>query len=184
MLVVAAKSPRSADESEWRTRKLRIDPLLDACGWRLGRGTNAARRTEEEETDNGPADYALWLEDRIVGIVEAKRLSVSPDGVLTQAERYALGLRQNAFDFRGLRTPFLYSTNGEVIRFHDVRDPLNLSRQVVRFHTPDALREMLDRDHGAGRRFLGEFACRERGPRAGDRRAEAPHARGHGHGDR
>ena len=49
-------------ESEWKTRKARIDPKLDACAWRLAApGTTAIRRpyrTEEEETDNGPADYA------------------------------------------------------------------------------------------------------------------------------
>ena len=48
-----------SDESERKTRRKRIDPKLDAAGWRL-RGKDA-RRTEEEETSNGPADYALWL---------------------------------------------------------------------------------------------------------------------------
>ncbi|HEV2172727.1 MAG TPA: DEAD/DEAH box helicase family protein, partial [Nitrospira sp.] len=42
--------------------------------------------------------------------------------------------------------PFLYSTNGEVIWHHDVRHRLNRSRQITRFHTPDALRELLNRD--------------------------------------
>ncbi len=45
--------------------------------------------------------------------------------------------------------PFLYSTNGEVIWFHDVRHELNRSRDVSGFHTPDALREMLARDFDA-----------------------------------
>ena len=58
-----------------------------------GKG-NAAFRTEEEETAHGPADYALWLDDRIVGIVEAKKLTIGPQNVLTQAERYARGLNQ------------------------------------------------------------------------------------------
>ena len=79
-------------ESEWLTRKRRIDPLLDAAGWPRRKGkANAAFRTEEEETAHGPADYALWLDDRIVGIVEAKKLTIGPQNVLTQAERYARG---------------------------------------------------------------------------------------------
>jgi type I restriction enzyme R subunit len=82
----------------------------------------------------------------VVGVVEAKKLSVSPQGVLTQAERYAAGVTGGPFDFRGLKVPFLYSTNGEVIYFHDVRDSLNLSRRVKQFHTPAALEEMLGRD--------------------------------------
>ena len=139
---MAAKS-----ESEWKTRKKRIDPKLDAAGWRL-RGSGA-HRSEEEETANGPADYALWLDKSIVGVVEAKKLTVGPQNVLTQAERYARGVDNSVFNFNGLRCPFLYSTNGEVIWFHDVRHPLNRSRRVSRFHTPMALRELLGQDFDA-----------------------------------
>ncbi len=134
-------------ESEQRTRKKRIDPKLDAAGWPLPRGGKLrAFRSEEEETNNGPADYALWLEDRVVGVVEAKKLTVGPQNVLTQAERYARGLQDSKFDFDGYGCPFLYSTNGEVTWFHDVRHPLNRSRKVARFHTPEAFRELLGRD--------------------------------------
>ena len=83
-------------ESEWKTRKRRIDPKLDACGWRLPKGSttpiHGPYRTEEEETDNGPADYALWLDHHVVSVIEAKKLTVGPQGVLPQAERYARGL--------------------------------------------------------------------------------------------
>jgi type I restriction enzyme R subunit len=124
----------------------RIDPKLDGAGWRL-RGREA-RRTEEEETANGPADYALWLDDHIVGVLEAKKVTVGPQNVLTQAERYARGLdpRVGSGNYDGRRCPFLYSTNGEVFWFHDVRHPLNRSRRVAGFHTPSAFREALARD--------------------------------------
>jgi type I restriction enzyme R subunit len=77
----------SPTESEWKTRKKRIDPKLDAAGWRLGRGkaTPPAFRSEEEETAAGPADYALWLDQRVVGVVEAKKVTVGPQNVLTRA---------------------------------------------------------------------------------------------------
>lgn len=42
--------------------------------------------------------------------------------------------------------PFLYSTNGEVIWYHDIRHELNRSREVEGFHTPSALLEFLGRD--------------------------------------
>jgi type I restriction enzyme R subunit len=143
--------PREHD-SEWLTRKHRIDPRLDALGWRLSTTPvqpGSSRRTEEEETDHGPADYALWLDSRVAAVVEAKKLTVGPQNVLTQAERYARGLRNSRENFDGFRAPFIYSTNGEVIWFRDVRHPLNRSRRVVDFHTPSALREMLDRDFDA-----------------------------------
>jgi type I restriction enzyme R subunit len=79
---------------------------------------------------------------------------VGPQNVLTQAERYARGARGTRFNFDGLRVPFLYSTNGEIFWFHDVRHPLNRSRPVAGFHTPGALRELLQRDFDADCRKL------------------------------
>ena len=141
-------------ESERRTRKLRIDPRLDGAGWKLPKdGVRPLRepyRTEEHETTNGPADYALWLDGHVVGVVEAKKISRSPQGVLTQAERYARGVSGGPYNFDGLRAPFLYSTNGEVLWFHDVRHAQSRSRRICGFHTPNALRELLGRDIDAG----------------------------------
>jgi type I restriction enzyme, R subunit len=72
--------------------------------------------------------------------------SLGPQNVLSQAERYSKGLEQNGNRFGEYGVPFLYSTNGEVIWHHDIRYLLNRSREIARFHTPDALREMLGRD--------------------------------------
>jgi type I restriction enzyme, R subunit len=150
--VLARTAAASREEREWRTRKARIDPRLAALGWKLARfgaalpGAGEPRAIEEYETANGPADYALSVDGRVLGIVEAKKLSLGPQNVLTQAERYSRGARGNGFDYDGFRVPFLYSTNGEVIWFDDVRHPRHRSRRVTDFHTPAALREMLERD--------------------------------------
>ena len=114
----------SSDEAEWKTRKKRIDPRLDTLDWKKLKPDTAAlhpHRTEEEETDNGPADYGLWLNSDLVGIVEAKKVTVGPQNVLTQAARYSRGARNTKFDHDGHMVPFLYSTNVEVFWFHDVR---------------------------------------------------------------
>lgn len=139
--------------SELSTRKQLIDVQLAADGWKVvpfsvRTPLSSLNRCaiEEYPTDNGPADYVLCLGGRIVGIVEAKKLTLGPQNVLSQAERYAKGIHQSGFGFGKFGVPFLYSTNGEVIWFHDVRDPLNRSRQVMRFHTPGALQEQLARD--------------------------------------
>ncbi len=142
--------------SEAQTRRARIDPQLKACGWKIKPGDTPptplpaeATALTEYPTANGPADYALCHQGQAVGIVEAKKLAVGPQEVLTQAERYAKGITGGTFNFRGFRVPFLYSTNGEVIWFHDVRDALNLSRKVKQYHTPAALQELLGRDLSA-----------------------------------
>lgn len=137
-----------SNEPEWLTRKRRIAPKLSSLGWEVvpfDENQPVANFThhaiEEFQTDNGPADYALVVDGQILGVVEAKKLTVGPQGVLTQAERYSNGIADSAFNFRGFRVPFLYSTNGEKIRFQDIRHPLNLSHWTSGFHTPDALRE-------------------------------------------
>ncbi|MHB9149811.1 MAG: type I restriction endonuclease subunit R [Thermoleophilia bacterium] len=141
-------------EPEQQTRKDRIDPKLRASGWdvvALASGDDWRGRVhaavEEFETSHGPADYALCDGEDIVAVVEAKKLTVGPEGVLTQAARYSKGLATTGFELpNGHRAPFLYSTNGELVMFHDVRNELNRSRNVAAFHTSDALREMLGRD--------------------------------------
>lgn len=141
----------SVDLNEKQTRKRLIDPKLEQWGWKvipLSSDLPSAGyyAVEEYPTRAGPADYALLSNGRIVGIVEAKKITLGPQNVLTQSERYSRGLEDGSFDFGGFRVPFLYSTNGEVIWFHDVRNPLSLSRQIVHFHTPQALEEMLQRN--------------------------------------
>ena len=57
------------NESEWLTRKRRIDPKLEAAGWKV-LPYNAAKgladynycAIEEYPTQNGPADYALCVD--------------------------------------------------------------------------------------------------------------------------
>src|SRR3990172_6142313 len=113
-------------ESERETRKRRIDPLLQALGWRIVpfNPTLPLELTEhcaieEYPTNNGPADYALCVNGQIVGVVEAKKLTLGPQNVLTQAERYSRGVTGSPYNFDGHFVPFLYSTNGKVIWFHD-----------------------------------------------------------------
>jgi len=137
-------------ESERTTRKTRIDPLLRNTGWTVepySVGLDLSRfntcALEEFPTDNGPADYALCLDGKIVAVIEAKKVTLGPQNVLTQAERYATGLSGSPFNYSGFRVPFIYSTNGEIIWYHDLRNPLNRSRPVAKFHTPGALAERL-----------------------------------------
>jgi type I restriction enzyme R subunit len=146
----------NSPQSEHSTRKQLIDVQLAADGWKVASFNEhlplaSLNRCaiEEYPTENGPADYALCLAGRIVGIVEAKKLTLGPQNVLSQAERYAKGIHQKGLGFGKFGVPFLYSTNGEVIWFHDVRHGLNRSRQVARFHTPRALQEQLARDGDA-----------------------------------
>lgn len=150
---MSEKTSASPANSEWLTRRKLVDPKLKTAGWKVvsyeaERPLNTYDRSAiiEYPTENGPADYALCVGGKILGIVEAKKLSLGPQNVLTQAERYSKGATTNPLTFGPYHVPFLYSTNGEVIWHHDIRHSLNRSRQITSFHTPDALREKLDQD--------------------------------------
>src|SRR5437660_9834916 len=146
-------SSPSPSHSEWLTRKQLIDPKLKAAGWKIvpfvpGAPLSSYERCAVQEfpTENGPADYALCVGGQILGVVEAKKLTLGPMSVLTQAERYSKGATSNPLNFRGFHVPFLYSTNGEIIWHHDIRNELSRSHTIAKFHTPDALAEKLTKD--------------------------------------
>lgn len=91
----------SPKNSEFLTRKELIDHRITDAGWRIVRRKDfdadkpmiAYDRCaiEEYPTDNGPADYALIVNGHILGVVEAKKLTLGPQNVLLQAERFFFG---------------------------------------------------------------------------------------------
>lgn len=143
-------------ENEQHTRRERIDPRLKAAGWSVvpflsGMDLDVQRNSAiaEFETPNGPADYAMCHRGRVLGVAEAKKLTVGPQGGLTQAERYSRGIDQEPMYQGEFGAPFLYSTNGERIMFQDAREEMNRSREVSGFHTSAALEELLGRNFDA-----------------------------------
>lgn len=66
-------------------------------------GSLTHHAVEEFETANGPADYALFLDDQIVRVIEAKKVSRGAAGILTLAERYAARIGGSPHNLRGLR---------------------------------------------------------------------------------
>jgi type I restriction enzyme R subunit len=61
----------------------------------------------EYETAEGPADYVLFHRGEALAAVEAKKLSLGPQNVLVQAQRYARGFQEGTFNFHGSRLPFI-----------------------------------------------------------------------------
>ena len=112
------------EELEWKTRKERIDKKLKSLDppWtitrhREGMDTSAlaAHAVEEYPTEKGPADYALFVKGRLLGIIEAKKVGVGPQNVLEQAKRYSEGAADGPGNWNGYHVPFLYSSNGELL---------------------------------------------------------------------
>ena len=154
------------DELEWQTRRDRINKRLQSLNppWSIIKYTDeldpaalARHAVEEYPTASGPADYALFVNGRLLGIIEAKKVKVGPQNVLEQAKRYAKGAFNSIGAWNGYKVPFLYASNGEGIWFLDVRHPRNIARQLSAFHTPDALVECFDDDITAGYEALQAY---------------------------
>ncbi|MFA5146958.1 MAG: DEAD/DEAH box helicase family protein [Candidatus Omnitrophota bacterium] len=149
------------DWSEARTRKQLIDKELSASGWapiipfQEGK-TYSQGSVEEYPTTSGPADYVLFNKARAIAAVEGKKVAVGPQNVLQQAQRYARTIQNTKFNLGEYKLPFIYSTNGKVFWFQDLRHPLNRSREVASIHTPNAIEEMLNKDTESAKRWLIE----------------------------
>lgn len=148
---------------EWHTRKRIIDRKLRSLSepweivpYRPGLDTSHLSRhaVEEYPTRNGPADYALFVGGKLLGLLEAKKTAVSPQNVLEQAKRYAQGATDGPGNWNGYRVPFLFSSNGEGIWFADVRDPKYVSRPLAQFFTRSALADLFTRNDRPARDWL------------------------------
>src|SRR6266576_2893314 len=146
-----ASMPIGGNEAEWLTRKKRIDTKLRSVNppwqiipWHNGLDTSelSCHAVTEFPTENGPADYAFFVTGVLLGINEAKKVTVNPQNVLEQAKRYSSGAFQGVGNWNGYRVPFLFASNGEIIWFLDVRGDKPVSRQLANFHTADALEAM------------------------------------------
>jgi len=147
------------EELEWKTRKERVDKKLKSFDppWAIIKhrpdldvSKLVHHAITEYPTGNGPADYALFVKGKLLGIIEAKKVAVGPANVLEQAKRYSRGAFDGPGNWNGYRVPFLYSTNGEVVWFIDVRNEKNISRQISNFHTAAALEEFFENDRATG----------------------------------
>jgi type I restriction enzyme R subunit len=162
--------------SEAETRKKLVEKALLEAGWGplvdyvpgMSWGSGTVR---EYETDNGPADYILFHDGVPLAVVESKKLSLSPQNVLVQAQRCSRGFRGGPFNFEGFRIPFVYSTNGELFWFQDLREVNSRSRKVAKFHTHAALQEFLSTDTSNAADWLRRSPNTELGLRPYQRKA-------------
>lgn len=111
-----------SDELEWKTRKERIDkklitlkPAWEIVKYKEEMDISAWQRhaVTEYPTANGPADYALFVKGKLLGIFEAKKVGVNPQNVLEQAKRYSRGVYNGTGNWDGLKEVLqMIETNG------------------------------------------------------------------------
>lgn len=136
-----------------------IDDRLKEAGWVVqdfkkldwSKGLGIAIR--EYQTEVGPVDYALFVDQRAVGVIEAKK---DEEGVrLTTVEEQSSGYANSKFKhINNDPLPFRYESTGVLTRFTDIRDPKPRSRMVYSFHQPETLQTWIKEDKSLRARLL------------------------------
>lgn len=166
------------DLNEAQTREL-IDDQLRKVGWevdtktiRYSKGTRPTKGknlaiaewpTDSELGNHGIVDYALFIDETMIGVVEAKRKNKDVSSVLdNQCKDYAKNIKlvdrekYVKYQYGEYFVPFLFAANGrEYIKeceklsgiwFRDARDNTNPPRALRGWPSPDGIKKMLEKD--------------------------------------
>ena len=149
--------------------RVEIDRQLVACGWlvqdvkqlNLFAGQGVAVREFIMAPGHGRADYVLFVDQKAVGAIEAKKSGTPLAGVESQSAKYSSGLPKNLPALVN-PLPFLYESTGDETMFTDGFDPEPRSRPIVTFHRPESLARSLrhwvdDADGGSLRARLNHL---------------------------
>ncbi|WP_211323226.1 type I restriction-modification enzyme R subunit C-terminal domain-containing protein [Amycolatopsis palatopharyngis] len=143
--------PRLA--AEQRARVL-IDQQLADAGWlvqdrkhiNLFAGLGIAVREMIMAKGHGRVDYLLYVDKRVVGVIEAKSVGTTLSGVEWQSAMYAEGLppevRLKALTVDG-RLPFVFEASGTETHFTNGYDPQPRSRRLFNVPKPETLARVL-----------------------------------------
>ncbi|MBN86438.1 MAG: restriction endonuclease subunit R [Dehalococcoidia bacterium] len=125
--------------------------LLDA-GWIIQTketlNPNAALgvAVREYPTDTGPMDYALFVEGKPVGVIEAKAEKKAQN--ITTVEEQSGDYADATLKWVNNREPlkFVFEATGVITRFTDRRDPKPRAREIFRFFRPETLNRWIKQD--------------------------------------
>lgn len=132
--------------TEQQTREA-IDAMLTAAGWAVQDASAVNLFTErrgvavrEVTLAAGRADYLLYVDQAIVGVIEAKREGTAVAAVSEQSGGYAdkLTAAQRAQAWR-TPLPLRYESTGVETWFTNTLDPRPRARQVFSFHRPETV---------------------------------------------
>lgn len=126
-----------------------IDEKLEKSGWtiqdmkKLNLTAAIGVAVREFPTSTGPVDYALFIDGKPVGVIEAKK-SESGENITVvegQSARYA----HSTFKWvqQEYRIRFAYEATDKLVRFTDYDDIKFRSRTVFSFHRPETLKALL-----------------------------------------
>ncbi len=144
-------SPALAPEEQARVL---IDEQLTRAGWHVcdrreidlvNKSGNAVREVIMKP-DHGRADYLLYVDKKVVGVIEAKPVGTTLTGVQWQSAMYAVGLpeayRPQAV-LKDDRLPFVFEASGSETQYTNGFDPAPRARKIFNFPKPETLARII-----------------------------------------
>ncbi|MFC5830033.1 DEAD/DEAH box helicase family protein [Nonomuraea insulae] len=144
---IVERALRPAPLNEVQARRV-IDQMLIEAGWLVqdrkdlnpmaGRGV----AVREFRLASGPADYVLYVDGKIVGVIEAKREGETLSAAQAQNARYAGGAsKEHALAVWREEEPlaFRYASTGTETVFLNRLDPQARTRRIFSFHRPETI---------------------------------------------
>lgn len=131
-----------------------IDRQLTDAGWsvqdfkhlNLFASEGVARREVIMKLGHGRADYLLYVDKKVVGVIEAKPEGTTLSGVEWQSAMYAAGLpadvRLKAITVEDC-LPFVFEASGSETHFTNGFDPHPRARRLFNFAQPSTLARIL-----------------------------------------
>ena len=126
--------------------------------------------TDSEAGNKGFADYALFIDLQMVGIIEAKAIHKDIPSVIDyQGKDYPKNIRSGDAEYvidtwGEYKVPFTFATNGRPyleqlqtksgIWFLDLRKPFNAPKALHGWISPAGIQELLEKDIQAGNQNL------------------------------
>ncbi|MZK50959.1 type I restriction-modification system endonuclease [Clostridium beijerinckii] len=182
------KASRRIELSEAETRRI-IDDQLKSAGWgadtiniRYSKGTRPQKGrnlaiaewpTYSIEKGNGKVDYALFIGEKLVGFVEAKKYSKDVAGTMIEAKNYAVGVKEEheayvISKWNDYKVPFLFAANGRKyikeiedksgVHFLDCRNARNNDKVLQGWYSPEKLEAMLEENIEEANKSLDELS--------------------------
>jgi type I restriction enzyme R subunit len=131
--------------------RARIDQQLSEAGWlvqdyaQMHISARLGVAIREFPLKTGEADYLLYADGEIIGVIEAKPEGHTLTGVEMQSAKYTTGLPDGLPRWRS-PLPFAYESTGAVTQFTSTLDPEARSREVFTFHRPEELLRLVKLD--------------------------------------
>ena len=127
---------------------VRIDKQLQNLGWTEIESKDSEKTgyIKEYELENGKrADYALVINNEIVGFIEAKRVQIQPQDKLQQPETYA-EIYGDEYD-NNFGVPLIFTTNSKNHYIKDLRKNGRKTREIQQLYSPEDMKNALDKNN-------------------------------------